>query len=116
MTHQPVVLVPAVVSLLLACSVASAQTPPPAPASAVWATLSAPSMDPAKSAHVGNIVINRDRVHITLVDGTIQFTQAANNVVFVAVFHGQGRLQADPPNAIEAQQLRLFTKQGAQAC
>jgi hypothetical protein len=68
-------------------------------------------MDPAKSAHVENVVINRDRVRITLIDGTIQFTQAANDVVFGAVFHGQGRLQADPPNPIEAQQLRLFTKQ-----
>ncbi len=62
MTHQPVVLVPAVVSLLFACSVAGAQTPPPASAAPVWATLSTPSMDPAKSAHVENVVINRDRV------------------------------------------------------
>ena len=53
-------------------------------------------MDPAKSAHVENVVINRDRVRITLIDGTIQFTQAANDVVFGAVFHGQGRLQARP--------------------
>ena len=110
MIHQPVVLVPAVVFLFFTCSVASAQAPPPS-AAPVWATLSNPSMDPTKSAHVENVIINRDRVRITLIDGTIQFTQAANDVVFGAVFHGQGRLQADPPNPIEAQQLRLFTKQ-----
>ncbi len=68
-------------------------------------------MDLAKSAHAENVDIIRDRVHITLTDGTIQFTQPVNGVVFGAVFHGRGRLQADPPNPQEAQQLRLFTKQ-----
>ena len=68
-------------------------------------------MDPAKSAHAENVDILRDRVHITLVDGTIQFTQPVNGVVFGAAFHGKGRLQADPPNPQEAQQLRLFTRQ-----
>ena len=68
-------------------------------------------MDPAKSAHAENVDIIRDRVHITLTDGTIQFTQPVNGVVFGAVFHGKGTLQAEPPNPNEAQQLRLFTKQ-----
>jgi hypothetical protein len=68
-------------------------------------------MDPAKSAHVENVEIVRDRVHIILADGTIQFAQPANGVVFGAVFHGNGRIQATPPNLIEAQQLFLFTKQ-----
>ena len=68
-------------------------------------------MDPAKSAHTENVTIVRDRIHITLLDGTIQFTQSANGVVFGAVFRGNGRVQLDPPNPIEAQQLRLFIKQ-----
>jgi hypothetical protein len=68
-------------------------------------------MDPAKSAHTENVEIVRDRVHIILTDGTIQFVQPANGIVFGAVFHGKGRVQADPPNPIEAQQLFLFTKQ-----
>jgi hypothetical protein len=68
-------------------------------------------MDPAKSAHAESVEIVRDRVHIILTDGTIQFLQPANGVVFGAVFHGNGRVQANPPNPIEAQQLFLFTKQ-----
>ena len=68
-------------------------------------------MDPAKAAHAENVEIIRDRFHITLTDGTIQFMQPVNGVVFGAAFHGRGRLQADPPNPQEAQQLRLFTKQ-----
>ncbi len=77
----------------------------------VWNTLSAPAMDAQKSATVENVQIVRDRAKITLVNGTIQFAQPANGVVFGAVFHGQGRLQVEPPNPTEAQQLRLFTKQ-----
>ena len=89
---------------------ANAQTAASA-AAGVWNALNAPVMDPAKSAHTENVTIARDRIHITLVDGTIQFTQPANGVVFGAVFHGNGRVQVEPPNPIEAQQLKLFTKQ-----
>ncbi len=96
-------------SLFATCS--HAETPVPSPAASVWNALSAPAMDPAKSAHTENVVIVRDRIHITLTDGTIQFTQPINSVVFGAVFHGSGRVQLEPPNPIEAQQLRLFTKQ-----
>jgi hypothetical protein len=96
---------------LAVASGAYAQASSPSTAASVWNALSAPAMDPAKSAHAENVVIVRDRIHITLLDGTIQLTQPANGVVFGAVFRGNGRIQVDPPNPIEAQQLRLFTKQ-----
>src|SRR5580658_5577347 len=89
----------------------SAQAPAGSPAATVWNALSAPAMDPAKSAHAENVDILRDHVRINLTDGTIQFTQPVNGVVFGAVFHGKGRLQAEPPSPQEAQQLRLFTRQ-----
>jgi hypothetical protein len=88
-----------------------AQTPAGSPAAAVWNALSAPAMDPLKSAHAENVDVVRDHVHINLTDGIIQFTQPVHGVVFGAVFHGKGRLQAMPPNPQEAQQLRLFTRQ-----
>ncbi|MGB7282479.1 MAG: M1 family aminopeptidase [Candidatus Acidiferrum sp.] len=88
-----------------------AQSPPSSPAATVWNTLSAPAMDPAKFAHAENVDVIRDHVRINLADGTIQFTQPVNGVVFGAVFHGKGLLQVIPPNPQEAQQLRLFTKQ-----
>ena len=53
----------------------------------------------------------RDRIRITLADVMIRFTQPLNGVVFGATFHGDGRVQVDPPNATEAQQLRLLAKQ-----
>lgn len=90
------------------CSAQAAAGPP---AATVWNALWAPAMDPAKSAHAENVEIVRDKARIILTDGTIQFTQPVNGVVFGAVFHGNGRLRMEPPNPQEAQQLRLFTKQ-----
>jgi hypothetical protein len=97
--------------LALTSALGYAQTPAQSGAAAVWNALSAPAMDPLKSAHAENVTIVRDAVHITLSDGTIQFAQPANGVVFAAVFHGAGRVEATPPNPLEQQQLRLFTKQ-----
>src|SRR5258708_3892224 len=97
---------------LLAARCCFAQAPSAAsPALPIWTPLSGPAMDPSKPAHTENVVIVRDCVRITLTDGTIQFLQPANGVVFGAVFHGTGKVQADPPNPIEAQQLRLPAKQ-----
>lgn len=95
-------------SLFPTCSYA--QAPAASTAASVWDALSAPAMDPTRSAHTENVEIVRDHVHITLTNGTIQFTQPANGVVFGAVFHGTGHLQVDPPNPTEAQQLYLFIR------
>src|SRR5216684_346255 len=97
-------------TLLLAIC-AGPQTPAPSPPASAWNALSSPAMDPSKSARMENVEIVRDRVHITLLDGTIQFAQPLNGVVFGAVFHGSGRVQADPPSPAEAQELCLFTRQ-----
>src|SRR5437660_3212081 len=105
--HALLLIVPA--SLFAICGYA--QAPPPSPVASAWNALSSPATDPTKSAHAENVEIVRDRVRITLVDGTIQFVQPVNGMVFGAVFHGNGRVQADPPNPIEARQLWLFTKQ-----
>jgi hypothetical protein len=97
--------------VLMVASGIRAQTPASSAATGAWNALSSPALDPAKSAHTENVTIVRDRIHITLLDGTIQFMQPANGIVFGAVFHGNGRVQVDPPNPSEAQQLHLFTKQ-----
>ena len=77
-------------------------------ATAVWNTLSAPSMDPDKSAKVENLEIVRDRIHIMLVSGVIQFARPANGIVFGSVFAGEGRISVDPPNPMEKEQIKLF--------
>src|SRR5260370_22895257 len=99
-----------VLSLLLAAS-GSVQAPASSPAGNVWNAISAPLMDPLKSAHAENIEIVRDRIHITLTDGTIQFVQPVNGATFGAAFRGKGHVIVDPPNPIDTQQLPLFIKQ-----
>jgi hypothetical protein len=99
-------------SLLAVVPSARAQSAPGgSDAASAWQALLAPAMDPAKSAHVENVEIVRDRIHFKFLDGTIQFAQPVNGVVFAAVFHGNGRLAGDAPNGVEAYELRLFTKQ-----
>src|SRR5260370_38193216 len=44
------------IASVLAPILTAAQTPAPASAAAVWNALSAPAMDPAKSAHVENVM------------------------------------------------------------
>jgi hypothetical protein len=97
----------------LACRTASAQAAAPAPGDpqAIWNALAKPAFDPSKVATVNNLVIERDRIRITLESGTLHFTQPVNGIVFGAVFSGVGHLQVTPPNPLEAQQLEFFTKQ-----
>ncbi len=90
-------------SLLAIANTASAQD-----ATAVWNAVSQPAFDASKFAAVNGIQIARDRIHITLTSGTIQFAQPASGEVFAAAFEGQGRVQIEPPNALEAQQLKRF--------
>lgn len=91
--------------------ICSAQTTAAQDATAVWNAVNQAAFDAAKSAQVDNLTIMRDRIHITLIDGTIQFTTPAAGVVFGAAFKGRGRIEITPPNDAEAHQLELFTKQ-----
>ena len=94
------------------CMAIFAQAPPAKPPSSVWQVLLNPAMDAEKFAVVENVQLARDRVHILLKDGTIQFTQPANGIAFGAAFHGHGTVEALPPNDSEEHQLELFTKGG----
>lgn len=93
------------VCLLLAAPAACAQDPKEA-----WNALSQPMLDAGKSTNIKDTTLVRDRIRITLSDGAIQFLEPANGVVFGPVFRGAGRLQVQPPNPIEAQQLKLLAK------
>jgi hypothetical protein len=68
--------------VLLLAPFVSAQSPGTRSGASVWDVLVAPSMDSEKTAVAENVDIVRDRVHITLVSGTIQFAKPANGVVF----------------------------------
>src|SRR5712692_6847970 len=70
-------------------------------ASSIWNSLQQPAFSADKSASVSQLALVRDRIRITL----------ANGIVFGATFRGRGRVQVEPPNALEAQQLRLLSRQ-----
>ncbi|HET6200711.1 MAG TPA: hypothetical protein VFD93_10265, partial [Candidatus Acidoferrales bacterium] len=80
-------------------------------ASAAWSALSQTSFDSEKTASVEGVTIVHDRIRITLKDGSISFSGRAAGVVFGAAFKGRGTIEIAPPNALEAQQLDLLTKQ-----
>jgi hypothetical protein len=96
---------------LLVSGICFSQSPGTSPAASVWNAVSAPAMDPAKSARVENLEIVRDGAHIILKDGTIRFAQPVNGIVYGASFRGSGVVHMEAPNPIEQQQLVLFTKQ-----
>lgn len=78
-------------------------------AAGIWSVLSQAPFDTAKYSAVEDVAISNDRIHITLANGAIQFTQPANGVVYGAAFDGHGHIEIDPPTPIEAQQVRRFT-------
>jgi hypothetical protein len=78
-------------------------------AAATWSALSQAPFDSGKYADVEDVRLAKDRIHFTLVSGSIQFTQPANGGVFGAAFDGRGHIELDPPNPMEVQQLRRFT-------
>jgi Peptidase family M1 domain len=80
-------------------------------AGAAWQAVSQPAFDPARTAAVKNLVLTRDRIRLTIADGTFQFAKPAAGVVFAAFFSGHGRVEIDPPTALERQQLHRFTEQ-----
>ena len=98
-----------VVAVLLSLGLASGVSGQDA--NAVWTAIAQAPFDTTKYAAVENLQIIRDRIHITLASGAIQFVQPANGVVYAAAFDGSGRVEIEPPNALEAQQLRRFTGQ-----
>lgn len=91
--------------------ICEAQTVASQDAAAVWNGVERAPFDASKTAHVENVMLTRDRIRITLRDGTIQFTAPADGMVFGAAFKGSGRIEMTPPNKAEAEQLQLFTKQ-----
>ena len=90
---------------------ALAPTPAPSPAATVWKAITEPTMDPAKTTVVENLVLTRDRIRLTLENGTVEFTTPAGGKPFGAIFGGKGVLEVAPPNPAEQQQLHLYTGQ-----
>ncbi len=77
-------------------------------ARAVWNAITQAPFDAGKYSAVEDVTLDKDAIHIALKSGDIEFTQPANGVVYGAAFDGRGHITVEPPNALEAQQLRRF--------
>jgi hypothetical protein len=97
--------------VVLLAGVCAAQQSPQQDAAAVWAAVAQAPFDRSRTAKVEGLTLVRDRIHITLSDGTLAFSQPADGLVFGAAFEGRGHIEIVPPDPAEAQQLELFTKQ-----
>jgi hypothetical protein len=97
--------------VLAAFSTASAQIPQPPDATiALYQQLNNPSAI-EKSTHVENVTLQRDRVTINFMAGTIYFPSPVAGKVRSAVFIGSGKLQAAPPPiAFEQENVRRLLK------
>jgi len=63
--------------------------------------------------HLRQVAIDREDLHVVLVDGTIALMQAVDGHVTGAFFEGEGEILLVPPNRAERTSLALFTSSGA---
>ncbi len=88
----------------------AAQAPPSLqPASATYRALLDPVLTPADVHHVRGVPIDREDLHLVLIDGTIGLVRAVDGHVTGAVFEGEGAVLLIPPNRAERTSLALFT-------
>lgn len=88
-----------------------AQVPSAAPgtASALYAEILNPVLDPAQVYALREVSIDREDLHISLSDGTIALTRAVDGHITGALFEGQGEVLVIPPGRAERTSLALFT-------
>ncbi|HEY1272304.1 MAG TPA: M1 family aminopeptidase [Terriglobales bacterium] len=108
-------------ALAVARAAGQAQTPMPSTAEIapggqtsrhaeqLYLQLRSAGLDPAKTFHIREASITHDRLHVTLADGTIAFTQDVYGRVTGAFFEGEGEILLIPPDQAERSSMALFT-------
>ena len=98
---------------LLAASSLFAQAPPkPQSVVPLYRSLQSVGLDPQKTYHIREAVIDREDVHLWMNDGTICFVQAVDGHITGAFFEGDGEVLVRPPDRQERASLGLFTGEG----
>lgn len=102
----------------LLCAVAllsAAEQPTPAPdstagpAEALYLKLRSVGLDKAQVYKIREASLDRAKLHLSLDDGTIAFTQAIDGHITGAFFEGYGEVLIMPPTQAEQASLSLFT-------
>lgn len=79
------------------------------PAEALYLKLGSVGLDKAQVYKIREASLDRAKIHISLDDGTIAFTQAVDGHVTGAFFQGYGEVLLMPPNQVERASLSTFT-------
>jgi hypothetical protein len=108
----------AAVRLALACLVAAAtgrlaaQEPTSQPVLPLYRALQNVGLDPQRIYKIREADLDREDVHLSLMDGGIGFLQAVDGHITGAYFEGEGELLVRPPDRQERAALGLFTGEG----
>jgi peptidase M1-like protein len=75
----------------------------------LYLQLRSADLDPSRVYHIREASLDRDRLHITLEDGTIAFTRDVEGRVTGAFFEGHGEVLLVPTDQAERASMSLFT-------
>src|SRR5258707_3976037 len=81
----------------------------PTTVEALYQQVSTVGLDPARVYQVRGAQLSRGPIQISLVDGTIAFTEDVAGHVTGAFFEGDGEVLLEPPDQTERQSMALFT-------
>ena len=100
-----------VLALGLGAGRVHAQAPAPVPETArtLYPEILNPVLDPAQVHGLREVSIDREDLHISLIDGTIALIRAVDGHITGALFEGQGEVLVIPPGRAERTSLALFT-------
>jgi len=84
-------------------------TTAPGPAEALYLKLGSVGLDKTQVYKIREASLDRAKIHISLDDGTIAFTQAIDGHVTGAYFEGYGEVLLMPPNQVERSSMSTFT-------
>src|SRR4051794_7179305 len=90
----------------LAAAALRAQAPDPA---ALQAAIAGAKLDPARAVTLKNVKLGVGLGTLRLEDGVLIPATPVGGKTVEIVFLGKGRMEVEPPDAIEAGQLELFT-------
>jgi hypothetical protein len=79
------------------------------PAEALYLKLRSVGLDKAQVYTIREATLERAKLHISLDDGTIAFTEAVDGHITGAFFQGYGEVLLMPPNQMERASMSLFT-------
>jgi hypothetical protein len=100
------------VLLLIASAAAGVGSPPvdnAGPAVSLYRQLRDLGLDPARVYRIRDASMDRGEIHISLMSGTIAFSQSVDGRVTGAFFDGDGEILLVPPNQVERTSMALFT-------